>query len=568
MNYPMKTRLLRPLTIMAFVAASTSALAQTNVNLLRNGSFERFTSGGIPDAWAPFSSNGTPARVSIYTRSGDYVLRLVDNSATASTGLFSASVPVTAGASYTAGASIKRLDTAHTTPSIYIKFYDSSGNAVGSASAYSNGAYNVWDHVTRTATAPSGAVTAKVLCYSSIASTGNCYFDGVFLRRNAAESATLRYVSPNGSGNGSNASNPASYNNGTFWNNVQSLLATQPVKVIFLDGDYVINDTSDRLVLVNKGDAAHRLILEGQRPFGSVFTRNNGAQASSSGGLTMVHLSRCQNIAVRHLHWECDVTLSDKLAGYALVANSGSTGNECRNITIEGCSFTGLDEHYYGALGIHHRMTHDVDVRLCEFVRGGHDGHFHMIYNSYGPSDLDFQANYFQDCKGAYLRLRADCHDTLVAANEFVSTASAYNRHFVEIATFNDVDPGDEKWGYNHTITDNLFAYFSSGSSNIAINLHHSGFDPYKTETSTWKYLIDPYYADALSGTNVYFKKSILKYNYDVYNGGTEPALFITDNVRQGHHTYKVRLGSFANYGAASLGGDGYYDISDVYPDN
>src|SRR5205814_420344 len=97
-------------------------------------------------------------------------------------------------------------------------------------------------------------------------------------------------------------------------------------------------------------------------------------------------------------------------------------GTECKNFLVEGCSFVGLEKFSYGALGIQDAMTHDVEVRYCEFVRGGFDSHYHMIYNADAAHHLTFDHNFFQDCGGAYLRLRAGCHDASVNNNEFVST--------------------------------------------------------------------------------------------------------------------------------------------------
>ena len=338
-------------------------------------------------------------------------------------GLFSAHLPVAAGAAYTAEAYIRRTDTNLNGASLYIKYYDSANAEIGTFSRSSSASTNVWDYVSITGTAPVSAVRARVLCYSLSTSTGTMYFDGVSFRPTTSTppaNQIARYVSPSGTGDGSEAVNPARYNDGTFWDLVRTNLAANPVKVTFLTGEYLINTNTDCLLITNLGNANNLLTLEGQHPFGSVFTRNNSAQTAAandptaSGRLQMVILKWVTNVVVRHLHWENDTTQANKLAGYSLVVQSGATGPATENVVIEGCSFVGLGPNYYGATGFHHAMTHNGRLSDCEFIGRGYDSHFHFSYNSYGAHDLRFERNYFQDCSGPYLRLRAGCHDVVL----------------------------------------------------------------------------------------------------------------------------------------------------------
>jgi autotransporter-associated beta strand protein len=550
-----------PFSAAAFLMASALA-AWPQVNLLPNGSFERRTSNSIPDAW--FSTyGGTPTVLAgIATRCGDKVLRLVDSSNAAGAGLLSDQVAVTPGESYSAEAYIQRTDAGLNAASIYLKYYDSSGtNEVGSFAVLSGAAANVWDYVSVTGAAPANAVTARVLCYSGTTSTGTMYFDGVSLRRLTSPVNQLtRYVSPAGGGTatGLDQSNPVKYNNAAFWSAANVSLTTNAVKVVFLEGDYIIDMSADSLVLSYVGNDAHQLVLEGQHPFGSVFTRTDAAQTND--GPAMVHLQWVTNVVVRHLHWENDTTLSGRLVQYGLAINGANTGAETRSISVQGCSFVGLSWNIYGAMGFHHATTHGGQVLYCEFVTGGFSSGFHMIYNAYGAYDLSFQNNYFQDCTGAYLRLRGGCHEALVNSNTFVSTASTYNQPFVQLATFDDVDPGDETFGHNFIITNNLFAYLSSPNS-VALTLYHSGFDPYRSPGLLWNYLLTPSEALTLTLGSVAAKKALLKYNYGL-NFDTQMTL--GGNVRQGYHAYNIQLHSGSAYGSPDYGGDGDYNISDI----
>lgn len=569
------------LTVSLFMCLSGQSWSQQvallntpQVNLLQNGSFERWTHAGIPDAWTNFTVYGTRALVNVSTPCGDNVLRIIDGSTTNGTGLISAAVAATPGLSYTVGAYIKRSDVILNSASLYVKFYNSSGNVITGAdiTVASTAASNTWDYVSATGTAPANAVTAKVLCYSSVASTGTVYFDGVSLRvASSMQSQCTRYVSFAGTGSGVSAATPAKYNNTSFWNGVKAGLATNSIKVIFLAGDYLINTSEDCLILTNMGSAVNALTLEGEYPYGTVFTRNN----ASSNQLNMITLQYATNVVIRHLHWEDDTTDTSKLTGYSLVITSATKGSQTGDVVVEGCSFVGLDLNYYGAMGIHQAMTHNVKVSDCEFIRGGYDSHFHMIYNAYGPSNLLFKNNYFQDCAGAYLRLRADTHEANVTANKFVSTGSAYNQPLVQLAVFNNVDPGDETWGYNISITGNSFTY-ATAYAHAAISLYHKGFDPVKASGGTWNYLLTTAKKTVLTSGSTADKISVLKNDFGLVSG-TNLALTINGNERIGEHAYKVSMESWSGYSytdtngvlhtCPDYGGDGKYNISDVFPD-
>jgi autotransporter-associated beta strand protein len=568
---------LRAGSLALLVLLSTSTLCRAQVNFLPNGSFERRTVGGIPDRWTSAYS-GIPSVVSnVATRCGEFVLRLVDTSSSQAAGLYSEALPVTPGLSYTAEAYVMRTDATSNSPLLYLKYYDAAGAETGSFSAASAGAVNAWDYVSVTGSAPASAATVKVLCYSTIAATGTMYFDGVSLRLTPAAPPAgqlVRYVAPTavGTGSGVDPANPAKYNDAAFWTGIKAGLNANPVQVIFLEGEYVINTAADSLVLSSIGNAGNQLTLEGQHPFGSVFTRTDAAQIADAPA--MVHLQYATNVVVRHLHWENDTTLSGRLVQYCLAINGSNTGAETKNISVEACSFVGLSWNIYGAMGFHYAQTHGGRVSNCEFITGGYSSGFHMIYNAYGAYDLCFENNYFQDCAGAYLRLRAGCHEAVVRSNEFVSTSSFYNQPFIQMPTFNNIDPGDETWGHNFKFLNNRFNYLVAGSGqNVAIHFYHSGFDPARAPGLLWDYLLTPAEAAVLTSGTVAARKELVRTNFGV-NLDTQVA--IAGNTRLGFHAYDMKLESKSvssySYQEANgvwhicpnYGGDGAWDISDL----
>jgi autotransporter-associated beta strand protein len=569
-------RIGRPSAAAALLLAS-SAASWPQVNLLPNGSFERRATTGIPACWTN-AYGGTPTVVSgVATRCGDHVLRLVDGSSSSSAGLVSQAVAVAPGASYTAEAYISREATNGTVASLFLKYYDAGGAQAASSSKTSAAAANTWDYVSVAGIAPANAVTAQVLCYSTIASTGTMYFDGVSFRLTPLPppaNQLTRYVSPAGAGaaTGLDPSNPAKYNNTAFWAANKASLSTNPVQVIFLEGDYVINTSADRLLLSGIGNDRNQLTLEGQHPFGTVFTRTDAAQTNDAPA--MMHLQYATNVVVRHLHWENDTTLSGRLVQYCLAINGSNTGAETRDISVQGCSFVGLSWNIYGAMGFHHAHTHGGQVLNCEFVTGGYSSGFHMIYNAYGAYDLLFENNYFQDCAGGYLRLRGGCHEATVRSNEFVSTSSFYNQPFIQMPTFNNIEPGDETWGYNFKFLGNTFNYLVVGSGqNVAVHFYHSGFDPARAPGLLWNYLLTPAEAAILTSGTVAAKKELVRTNFGI-NFDTQ--IVIEGNTRLGYHAYEMKLESTStssyNYQdengvwhiCPDYGGDGAWDISDI----
>ncbi len=523
-------------------------------------------SASYPMNWEKWASSSQPVSVAQDpVNAANNVMKLADASTTQSANARTR-IPVTPNLSYTASADIYRAS--GSAPQLYLKYYDKAGIQIDSVSV-SSSSPGVWVNKSVTRKAPENAVECEVLAYIAEGNIGVAYFDNFDLKENYL----TQYVAPTalGTGTGSSAANAAKYNNVTFWAAADTQLATQSVKVILAEGDYIINSAADSLTLTNIGDASNVLIMEGARPVATVFTKNNSAADGMTGNA--ITLNYATNVVLRHLHWEDDVTMAAKQTAYSLVINSGANSTaETKNIMIEGCSFIGLDQNYYGAMGVHHKRTHKVTTRNCEFVRVGVDGSAHMIYHSYGPKDLQVLDSYFQDCTGAYVRFRAGCESGRVEACTFVSTNATCNRHFIEQAVFNDITPGDEVLGNGFTYTGNRFDYIvASGNDRVAVQFTANGYNPVDANGVKWDYLLTPSDRTTLLSGTITEKKTLIKDHFDLDFGVDT---MISGNTRTGSHLNKLRLESYAKYGAVkicSVGedgvqicGDGEYDISNL----
>lgn len=255
---------------------------------------------------------------------------------------------------------------------------------------------------------------------------------------------------------------PSTSLSSTFWSNVQASLASGPVDVIFADGTYTRTST---VALSNIGHSTNLLTLKtAVTEGGAVFT---GSLA------TVMKLTACRNVKLLRLKYT-----GAGVTGYGLVLDN------CQNVTVERCFFTQLSGVGYGALGVHHNLTDRIIVTKCSFLNVGYDSHAHMIYAAYGVKRLKVVSNSFKDCSGSFVRFRGDISDQgVVYGNSFTTTGTwqgGLNPIFIEIPVFNDVNPGNERFGTNFMVTKNTFTYATAGnqSTRFAMAFHHSGYNP------------------------------------------------------------------------------------------
>jgi secreted trypsin-like serine protease len=125
--------------------------------------------------WSQYGLGGnTASRDHPYAGTSD--AKIVDSSATGSTGLASAMVPATAGLGYTVSA---RVYVETGVPSLYLRFYDDADTLVGNFAVGFVGAAQQWLPLELSAIAPHGATRVATLLYSSSTNTGTAYFDQV-----------------------------------------------------------------------------------------------------------------------------------------------------------------------------------------------------------------------------------------------------------------------------------------------------------------------------------------------------------------------------------------------------
>lgn len=104
--------------------------------------------------------------------------RITDDSTTTPTGLESPRMPAVEGVSYTAMAF---MYVESGSPSIYVRYFNASGDLLTSSSADFSGVPEEWTPLQVTATAPAGTESMSVLLYSKLKNTGTTYADQVVI---------------------------------------------------------------------------------------------------------------------------------------------------------------------------------------------------------------------------------------------------------------------------------------------------------------------------------------------------------------------------------------------------
>lgn len=154
-------------------SGSPTALAEEQP-AVPNGGFEQIASGRPAD-WTYIS--GTVQSSDEQVRSGASSVKLTDASATSSTGLRSAKMPVTAGQTYSATVYSYNLEGVS---QVYLEFWDAADNytqiLIGT-----NSSLNQWQQMEAAGVAPAGTVSASLRLYLHVANIGSAYFDDAAL---------------------------------------------------------------------------------------------------------------------------------------------------------------------------------------------------------------------------------------------------------------------------------------------------------------------------------------------------------------------------------------------------
>lgn len=252
-----------------------------------------------------------------------------------------------------------------------------------------------------------------------------------------------------------------------FWANINLLLSSGYVDIVFADGTYNLSST---LNLVGVGHNTNRLQLKANTVGAAVF-KSSVADAVPD----LMMLKNCKNILLHRLKF------TGGAVQYALRIR------DSQNITIAYCRFVDLPNIGYGALGVHYAGSDNIIVRQNHFTNVGYDSQAHMIYAAWGATRLKIINNQFTDCSGSYVRYRDNSTHGVIYGNNFTSTGTYWNtalnryvnRVFLEVAVFNKTSTDNEILGTDFMVANNNFTYSTSGDQNerFAFLFHHSGFN-------------------------------------------------------------------------------------------
>ena len=269
------------------------------------------------------------------------------------------------------------------------------------------------------------------------------------------------HVAPSALGNGlgSDAANAAAYTDIVFWNRVQDTLSSKPVTVWFMDGAY----DNGHVEFENRGSANHRLYLRGTTPAGTVLTDG-----------TELRLRGSRNIEVFRLNF------TGNCPGYAVLLQSAITQdyNDCRDITIDHCTFKNMPDLYYGAISIYGENAYNITIQNCTFDTMGFDSHAHSLYAAHSCHDILVQSNLFKDVSGHCLDFRSRVSHVVVSENEFLFTDSLFGdegANGIALPNWNADADDQEIYGDDYTICSNRFIFDADGDERCAIIFHFSG---------------------------------------------------------------------------------------------
>jgi len=354
-----------------------------------------------------------------------------------------------------------------------------------------------------------------------------------------AQAATTRYFAPEtrGKGTAESPAHAAKITDATAWNQVREELIRGPVKVVLLDGRY-----ESVVSLSSIGSAEHRLTVESQRPGGAVF--------AGPGRFLIVG---ALNMTVRGLTFtETDPKANIYKLSFGLDSKAGRVSER---VFVEDCHFHD-SLVYYGALGIH-RGSHHVTVHRNTFRNIGFDGHAHMIYTAYDVHHIKVIGNEFENCRGDYVRFRDNADFGEVRFNTFRSTDAEFNRPFIHMPVFNDVNPGDEFHASNYLFTDNRMEYrATTGSADRrdAMGYLSSGFEPahvHMLPTAAEGKVLLKGTADA--------KRQLLLKQYGIDLGKVRIYRNVIENQNRIFHYWAL-----AAHGAKSRGWTGFAEVADA----
>lgn len=424
-----------------------------------DGGFTNASTGVEPENWQSYGSGS----FSVIDDGGNNILRVTDNSSSLSAGAsyYSSAVP---GTPYRLQANVRKASGSGYAK-LYLSFYDADDTQLAIYSTGSSSGSFVQRSIG--AVAPAGTVYARALCYSSTTDTGTADFDDVSFTRNYG---TTQYAAPEaaGTGTGDSAANAAAYTSSNLWSAVNAAAATEPVRVVLLEGDYDSQWLVDGL-----GNADNNILIEGETPYAVNYCGTDGNY--------FIYISDSRNVTFRHIHFSAyedpnDLNLPylEQLSTYdyygVLRLDGADPDSPTCDVRFEGLSFTHMLLPAWSATDPHYEYCHDIFWERCSWVTIGYDLYDHSVYCSDGAYNLDFESCFFQDCAGVYLRYRSGSKGR-VENCRFISTGnmptgdhwSRVHWSFIQLFAGVSASHPDEKLADHYAFKNNSFTYEQTG---------------------------------------------------------------------------------------------------------
>ena len=289
-----------------------------------------------------------------------------------------------------------------------------------------------------------------------------CYFliTILMLTFNIESKSQLTYYvssTEKGTGDGSSTVNAAAYLNKVLWQKVQNELNSNSVTVRMLEGTY----NSGTLRLNFMGNPMHKLVIQAETDYQVLMSVNSGISY-------IIDMKGTQNTTVR------GIIFRGPCSTFA-VACWAEGKKTARNLQFVNCIFENLTEAKYGALYL--AEADNISLLGCAFNNVGINGGSHMIYSDKNCRNLSISNSSFTDCKGDYVRFRNETGFAKVDNCKFNSTNPDYNKEFILVPLFNDVNPGDEFFATDYQFTNNTFTYNTVGGRRHAIQFRCDGYN-------------------------------------------------------------------------------------------
>lgn len=364
------------------------------------------------------------------------------------------------------------------------------------------------------------------------------------------QAQVVRFVAPNASGNGSglSAANAADFLRKDFWQDVQTLLAKQPVTVKFLGGDYERAYTEQFLSIENMGNAQHKLLLEADEKE-TIFTIPEGHPLKSQ----VIKIINSVNVTLKNFRFTGNGRIY-----YVLSITTTDPQKPTKNIIVENCKWENLRGVVYGGTGASGQGTQYVTFKNCSFKNLGLSAGSHMIYNAYGSRYISVINCYFEDCTGDYVRFRDKCDFGVVTGSTFNHKQKTPSIKFISMPLYNDGKPfeGNESFATNYSFTNNTF--MSATPEITAFQFSNSGYS-----AVGFNYLLTAAEGEVLTNGIAADKKKLLIQNFGID----------TDKVRVYNNSFKglngdIYLWTSAKFGAISKGWVGRGNMTNIINSN